>query len=114
MKRDVKLYLQDIWESILAIEEYTGTLTEEEFYKNRQVQDAVLRRLEIIGEAVKNIDKHFRNRYPDIAWKKIAGMRDVLIHAYFGINMKRVWGVVKKDIPELKQEILFIMENKDV
>lgn len=113
MKRNIKLYLQDIFESILAIEEYTGSLTEDEFYKNRQVQDAVLRRLEIIGEAVKNIDKHFRDRYPNIAWTKIAGLRDVLIHAYFGVNMKRVWSVVEKDIPELKQEILHIMESKN-
>ncbi len=92
--------------------EYTGSFREEEFYENRQVQDAFLRRLEIIGEAVKNIDKDFRDRYPNIAWKKIAGLRDVLIHAYFGVNMKRVWSVVEKDIPELKQEILHIIEEQ--
>jgi uncharacterized protein with HEPN domain len=66
MKRNLKLYLQDIWESILAIEEYTQNLTEDEFYSNRQVQDAIVRRLEIIGEAVKNIDDDFRNKYPQI------------------------------------------------
>jgi len=64
MKRNLKLYLQDIWESTLAIEEYTQNLTEDEFYSNRQVQDAIVRRLEIIGEAVKNIDDDFRNKYP--------------------------------------------------
>ena len=94
MKRDIKLYLHDIRESILAIEDYIGALTEDDFYKSRQVQDAVLRRLEVIGEAVKNIDDHFRNRYPDIPWKKIAGMRDVVIHEYFGVSLKRVWNVV--------------------
>ncbi|MCL7413893.1 MAG: DUF86 domain-containing protein [ANME-2 cluster archaeon] len=114
MTRNIKLYLQDIRESILAIEDYTGSLTEDEFYENRQVQDAVLRRLEIIGEAVKNIDKHFRDRYPKIAWTKITGMRDVLIHAYFGVNMKRVWSVIEKDIPELKEEIHYILESKDI
>jgi len=66
MKRNIKLYLQDIWESTLAIEEYTQNLAEEEFYSNRQVQDAIIRRLEIIGEAVKNIDDDFRNKYPQI------------------------------------------------
>lgn len=63
MKRDIKLYLQDIWESILAIEEYTQGLAEEGFYDNRQIQDAVIRRLEIVGEATKNIDDDFRKRY---------------------------------------------------
>ncbi len=111
MKRDVRVYIEDVLESISAIEEYTQTLTEEEFYNNRQVQDAVLRRFEIIGEAVKNIDKNFKGKYPDIPWKSIAGMRDVLIHEYFGVNLKRVWNVIKTDVPILKQEFLRMREQ---
>jgi uncharacterized protein with HEPN domain len=105
MMRDMRVYVQDMMESIEVIGEYIQSLTEEEFYRNRQVQDAVLRRLEIIGEAVKNIDEDFRNRYAEIPWKKIAGLRDVLIHEYFGVNMKRVWRVIKIDLPDLKSKI---------
>ncbi len=112
MNRDVRVYIEDVLESISAIEEYTQTITEEEFYVNRQVQDAVLRRFEIIGEAVKNIDKNFKGKYPNIPWKSIAGMRDVLIHEYFGVNLKRVWNVIKTDIPILKQEFLRIKEQE--
>lgn len=111
MKRNIKLYLQDILESILAIEEYTRALTEEGFYSNRQVQYAVVRRLEIIGEAVKNIDEYFKNKYSDIPWKKIAGMRDVVAHEYFGVKLERIWEVVKSDIPDLKKRILKIKKN---
>ena len=111
MKRNIKLYLQDILESILAIEEYTKNLTEDEFYLNRQVQDAVIRRLEIIGEAVKNLEDDFRNKYPQIEWKKIAGMRDIIAHEYFGVKLDRVWLVVRQDIPNLKQKMLVILEE---
>lgn len=111
MKRDVRLYLQDMWESILAIEEYTGALAEEDFYSNRQVQDAIVRRLEIIGEAVKNIDENFKNKYSDIPWKKIAGMRDVIAHEYFGVKLERIWEVVKTDVPDLKKRIMKIKET---
>ncbi|MFH0797022.1 MAG: DUF86 domain-containing protein [Candidatus Omnitrophota bacterium] len=109
MKRNLNLYLQDIWESILAIEEYTQNITEEKFRSTRQVQDAVIRRLEIIGEAVKNIDENFRNKYPEIPWKKISGMRDIIAHEYFGVRFDRVWDVVTKDLPSLKQQMLLIM-----
>ena len=80
MTRDVRVYLQDILESIDAIEEYIQSTNEDDFYKDRMKIDAVLRRLEIIGEAVKGVDEDFRARYPEIPWKKMAGMRDVLIH----------------------------------
>jgi len=109
--RDMRLYIQDILESIEAIEEYVQSTTEEQFYRNRQVQDAVLRRLEIIGEAVKNLDEDFRNRYQEIPWKKVAGLRDVLIHEYFGVSLKRVWRVIKIDLVDLKLQISRIWEE---
>lgn len=114
MKRNIKLYLQDIWESTLAIEEYIQNLAEDEFYSNRQVQDAIIRRLEIIGEAVKNVDDDFRNKYPQIPWKKIAGMRDIIAHEYFGVKLERVWDVVRKDLPHIKQQMLLIMEKENI
>jgi uncharacterized protein with HEPN domain len=108
MKRDVRVYLADIREAILKIEDYTKGCSEESFCNNTQLQDAVLRRLEVMGEAVKHIPKKIRNEHPEIPWKQIAGMRDVLIHEYFGVNLKRVFKVVRKNIPDLKKKIIGI------
>jgi uncharacterized protein with HEPN domain len=91
MTRDLRLYIEDILDSIEKVEQYTRTIDEQNFLTDTEVQDAVLRRLEIMGEAVKSIPQSFRNRYPDIPWKEIAGLRDVLIHEYFGVNVRRVW-----------------------
>ncbi len=114
MKKDVRVYIEDIWECISVIEQYTQALTEEEFYKNLQVQDAVIRRLEIIGEAVKHFDDNFKSNHQDIQWKKIAGMRDILIHEYSAVNLKRVWKVIKTDLPALKQKFKRIREEKNI
>jgi uncharacterized protein with HEPN domain len=111
MKRDVKIYLNDILGSIEKIEKYMKDVTREEFFKDTKLQDAVMRRLEIIGEATKNIPEYFRKKYPNIPWKKIAGMRDVLIHVYFGVNVERVWVVIKKDLPDLKEKLKEILKK---
>jgi uncharacterized protein with HEPN domain len=105
VKRDLRLYVEEIWESIAAIEEYTRGVARTEFEDNRQLQDAVARRLETIGEAVKHLPDDFRLRYPDVPWKQIAGLRDVLIHEYFNVRIMRVWYVVANDLQPLKQAI---------
>lgn len=104
-KRDIGVYIDDIRESITKIEEYTQAISEDDFFKSDQIQDSVLRRLEIIGEAAKNIPADFRKKYPDIPWRDIADTRNILIHEYFGVNIERVWLVVKNDLPDLKKKL---------
>jgi len=103
MKRDFLLYMDDIIESIQRIDEYISGLDYEQFAEDPKLVDAVSRRLEIIGEAVKNIPSEIKERQPDLRWKGIIGMRDVLAHGYFGIDPKRVWNIVKNDLQALKQ-----------
>jgi len=93
VKKDVRVYIDDVLECIDKVGGYTEGVSEEEFYENTQIQDAVIRRLEIVGEAIKNIPVDFREQYPDIPWRKIAGMWDVLIHGYADVNLLRCGGL---------------------
>jgi uncharacterized protein with HEPN domain len=105
MKRDINLFIQDILENINLIEDSIKGLSIKQFESNRLIIDATLRRLEIIGEAVKNIPNSFRENYPNIPWKNIAGFRDKLTHAYFGVVLERIWNIIEKDLPSFKKEI---------
>ena len=104
-KKQYALYVDDILLSIKKIEEYTKNVTYEKFTKNSMIEDAVLRNLEIIGEAVKKIPSEIRKKYPEIEWKKIAGLRDILIHDYSSVDLRIVWDIVETKIPELKKSI---------
>jgi len=111
MDKNPKFFLEHILESIILIEEYSLNQTENDFLTSIRLQDLISRRLEIIGEAVKNLPLEVKEKYPNIEWKKIAGMRDYLIHQYFGIDLKLTWKVVQRDIPILKKEIEKIYKN---
>jgi len=111
MLRDYKVYLNDILKSIERIERYTKNLTQKDFVKKELVVDGVVRNLEIIGEAVKNIPKEIKDKYPNVEWKGIAGFRDVLIHGYFGVNLEIVWEIIVNKIPELKKGVKKILKE---
>ncbi len=100
--RDVVIYLQDIIDAMLAIEKFVGSLGFNEFKNDDMISSAVIRKFEIIGEATKQIPEDIRNAYPDVQWKEMAGMRDRLIHFYFGVKYELVWHTIKDVIPLLK------------
>jgi uncharacterized protein with HEPN domain len=111
MKKDDRLYLSHIFQSISLIEKYTENLTEEDFLSNSLVQDGTIRQIQIIGEATKNLSNSLKEKYPQVHWKGIAGMRDKLIHNYFGVDISAVWDTITEDIPALKQVVLKIIRD---
>lgn len=113
MRRSTKLLIEDILDCIKNIKDFTKGLKKENFIRDKLMQSAVVRQLEIIGEAVKNIPHSFRDKHKGVPWNKIAGMRDIIIHGYFRVDLDAVWKVIKKDLPELKQKILRIKKDLD-
>jgi len=105
MNKDPKIFLRHILESIEWIEKDMRDLSEDGFLKNVPIQDAVVRRLEIIGEAIRNLPDDIKQMHPEVPWQDIMDMRNKLIHKYFGVDLNLVWGVIKNDIPSLKEQV---------
>jgi len=112
MKRNsYQLFLEDILEAINKIERYIKDLTHDQFEGNEVVIDAVIRNLEIIGEAAKNISEDVREKYSEIPWNRMIGLRNVAIHEYFGVDLNIIWEIITKNLPETKPKIEAILED---
>ncbi len=111
MKKDPVVFLTHIIDSIQLIESYMDGRTEADLMESTGLQDKIIRRIQVIGEAVKNLPDDLKRDHPEVQWRDIAGMRDIVIHQYFGIDLEFVWNVVTKDIPDLKPKILKIRDE---
>lgn len=110
--KDPDVFLRHILESIEWIERYTNGVSENDFLESVQLQDAAVRRIEIIGEATKNIPEEFKTLHPNIPWKKIVGMRDMLIHEYFSVDEQLLWETIQKDVPTFKTQVQQLLSKE--
>lgn len=108
-ERDYLLFLEDIMEAIVKIENYTENMDLDTFSRRSLVQDAVIRNFEVIGEAVKNVPKRVRQNHPQVEWGEAAGFRDVLIHNYFGIDVESIWDTICNNIPLFKEHMIDVL-----
>jgi uncharacterized protein with HEPN domain len=111
MEKDDTVYLRHILDAITTIQEYLQGANEEKFKATRLLQDGVIRQIEIIGEAIRHMSRNIRKAYPEIPWQDIAGMRDKLIHDYFGVDIEKVWDTAQEDLPVLKEQVINILRD---
>lgn len=111
MKRESTLYIKDILENIELAEHFVKDIDYDEFLIDKKTNYAVIRCIEIMGEAAKHVPAQIREKYPDTPWKDIAGMRDKIIHSYFKVSLEKVWLVLKDDIPMLKPVIKKVLDE---
>jgi uncharacterized protein with HEPN domain len=114
MKRAWRDYIADILSALQEVEDFTGGMEYEQFAADKKTVNAVVRSLEVMGEAAKRIPEDVRRRYPDVPWKRMTGMRDKLIHEYSGVDLEIVWGVVKTELPPVKPLIEQALRDLEV
>ena len=111
--RNWKLRFEDMLEAIRRIERYIAGISYEEFCQDQKTIDAVVRNLEIIGEAARHISKEVRDKYPDLPWEEMSGMRNILIHEYFGVSLPIIWHTITSDLPPVVRLLEKILEQHD-
>ncbi len=111
--KDNRIYLEHILDSIVLIEQYTRGMSVDKFKKDSKTVDAVIRNFEIIGEAAGKLPQQFRDRHPEVPWKSLTGLRNVLIHEYFGVDVEAVWENIGQKLPELKTQMETILSREE-
>lgn len=111
MRRNYRLFIEDILESMNKIEEYIKDITYEEFKSSNIIFDAVIRNLEVIGEAAKNVPDDIKDQYEIVPWQRMAGLRNILIHEYFGIDKQIIWTIVSVNLPNTKPLIEKVLND---
>lgn len=111
-KRGDLEFLGDIEEAIRRIDSYAGQMEQKLFFEDKKTQDAVVRNLEIIGEATKNMSEKLKSKHPNVPWKDMARLRDRLIHHYHGVNYEIVWGIIKEELPKLLPQIKKVINRE--
>jgi len=111
MKKDPLVFVEHILQQINDVKEFAKGLSRENLEKDIKTQKAIVRSIEIMGEAVRNLSKKFREEHPEVEWKKMVGMRDMIVHEYFELNLGYVWDVIRKDLPVLKKQVEKILEE---
>ena len=114
INREFILYLEDMHQSMQRIEEYLGDLDFKKFKMTYMVVDAIIRNFEIIGEASKNIPTEIQNKYPEIPWRKMYGLRNLIAHEYFGIDYEMIWQIAKNNLPQNRSDLASIIEKVKV
>ena len=114
MRRTVLHFLEDIKEAAGNIRKYTTGMTYDQFLADRRTQDAVIRNFEVIGEATKNLPEDLKVRYPGVAWKQVAGLRDVMVHGYYRIDYETLWEIITTKIPGFKKDIAKILKEESL
>lgn len=104
-KRDVRFLLDDILSSIAKIQRYVGTMDQEQFLSDEKTTDAVVRNIEIIGEATRQLPIDFTEQYPAIPWHQMAGLRNRIVHEYFGLDLEIIWAIIEQHLPALQKQI---------
>jgi len=112
VEREFILYLEDMLQSMKRIEEYLGDLNFIRFKMSYMVVDAVVRNFEIIGEASKKIPKHIKEKYPEIPWRKMYGLRNLIAHEYFGVDYEMIWEIAKNNLPQNKIDLAEVIEKE--
>ena len=112
INRNYNLYFEDMLTSMLRIEEYIGDMEFRKFKMNYMIVDAIIRNFEIIGEASKNVPAEIKNKYPEIPWKKMYGLRNLIAHEYFGIDYEMIWEISKNNLPQNSIDIRNIIEKE--